>query len=500
MNDTIFREYDIRGKVGSELIIDEIYDLTCAIIYYFKQQNPEIKTIAVGMDGRIHSLAIKEKMCAALIDSGINVVFLGVCSSPALYFALHSRLEIPCLVNTGLQSAMRESALSESIDLKDRKSTISVDGGFMITASHNGKEYNGIKICLGTRSVWGAEIAVIRELYKNKKKTVAEKKGILAESAIVEVYTEWLVDHFAHLKGIDIAAVVDCGNGAAGTVMPQLMQKMNWPRVQLLYPEVDGTYPNHEADPTVEKNMVDVRRVLATTDMQVGMGLDGDCDRMAAMTEEGFLVPGDQLLALFAQSIIKNNAGAGVVFDIKSSRGLSEVIQMCGGVSIMAPSGHAIIKEHMKKNHALLGGELSCHFFFKDRYFGYDDGIYALLRLLELLHESGQTLTELISFFPRKYSSREFRIFCEDTKKQAVVQSVQHFFAQRTDVTLITIDGVHASMAYGWGIVRPSNTQPALSIRFEGGSAEGLQRVKDDFIMVLQPYMPECDLRHIFNE
>ncbi|MCX5925671.1 MAG: phosphomannomutase/phosphoglucomutase [Candidatus Dependentiae bacterium] len=466
MNDTIFREYDIRGKVASELVIDEIYTLTCAIAYYFKQKASHVKTIVVGMDGRIHSLAIKQEMCRALMDSGIDVIFIGVCTSPALYFTLH---------------------------------TMPVHGGLMITASHNGQEYNGIKICLGSRSVWGREIQAIRDLYIQKKRIEAQVKGSLTDYSIIEPYTDWLVDHFKHLQGMDLPIIIDCGNGAAGTVMPQLLQKMNWLHVKLLYPEVDGTYPHHEADPTVEKNMACVKKLLATTDYIVGMGLDGDCDRMAAMTKAGFLVPGDQLLAVFAQYILKDNPGAKIVFDIKSSAGLSEIVQESGGVAIMSPSGHAIIKEYMKKNDALLGGELSCHFFFKDRYFGYDDGVYALLRLIELLCETASSLEKLIAVFPQKYSSPEFRIFCEDVKKHFVVEAVKNELIKRPGVELITIDGVHASMAYGWGIVRVSNTQPALSIRFEGHNTCGLQQVKDDFIDVLQPFMPELNLTDTFN-
>jgi len=466
MSDTIFREYDIRGKVGTELLIDEVYNLTCAITYYFKEQNPKLKVVAVGMDGRTHSPIIKEKMVQALADSGLDVVFLGLCTSPALYFALH---------------------------------TISVDAGLMITASHNGKEYNGIKICLGTQSVWGKEIQVIQQLYKAGRRLLVSNKGAVTDYSIVPLYVDWLINHFSHLKNKAISAVIDCGNGAGGAVMPQLIQKMGWSGIELLCGTVDGTYPNHEADPTVEENMLDVKERLLHTFVSVGIGLDGDADRMGAMTKSGFLVPGDQLLALFAQQILDKNPGAHIVYDIKSSSGLSELIAQWGGVGVMSPSGHSIIKEHMELHHAPLGGELSCHFSFKDRYFGYDDGIYALLRLLELLDSSGQLLDNLLRVFPKKYSSREFRIFCPEDEKFTVVDMIKQEFEKLSDVSLITIDGVRASMAYGWGIVRASNTQPALSIRFEGYSVEGLERVKNDFIAVLQPYMPTVNLFQVFN-
>ncbi len=466
MSDTIFREYDIRGKVGTELIVDEVYNLTCAIVYYFKEQNSQLKTVAVGMDGRVHSLLIKERMIEALVDSGLDVLFLGLCTSPALYFALN---------------------------------TISVDAGLMITASHNGKEYNGIKISLGTQPVWGKQIQVIQRLYKAGLRLQPLAKGTITDYPIVTPYVDWLVDHFSQLKNRAISVVIDCGNGAAGAVIPELIQKMGWSQVELLYGEVDGTYPNHEADPTVEENMLDVKEKLLHTPIAVGVGFDGDADRMAAMTKKGFLVPGDQLLALFAQQILDKNPGARIVYDIKSSSGLSELLVQWGGVGVMSPSGHSIIKEYMESHHALLGGELSCHFSFKDRYFGYDDGVYAFLRLLELLESSDQSLDDLVRLFPKKYSSHEFRIFCHDHKKFAVVDMIKEALKKFSHVSLITIDGVRASMAYGWGIVRASNTQPALSIRFEGYSAEGLQQVKDDFIALLQPHMPTIDLYQVFN-
>jgi phosphomannomutase/phosphoglucomutase len=266
------------------------------------------------------------------------------------------------------------------------------------------------------------------------------------------------------------------------------METMKWPNVQLLFAEVDGSYPNHEADPVKEKNMQDVKHVLTTTDIQVGMGLDGDCDRMAAMTKEGFLVPGDQLLAVFAQPIVREHPGAAVVFDIKSSGGLIELLERWGAKPCLSPSGHAIIKDRMKQEQALLGGELSCHFYFHDRYFGYDDGVYAILRLFELLVTTGKRLEELLEIFPKKVTSPEYRIFCPDEKKHGVVQAVTKIFAQRSDVDTITIDGVRATMDYGWGIIRVSNTQPAICLRFESDTPQGLQQVKNDFMQVLAPY------------
>jgi phosphomannomutase/phosphoglucomutase len=464
MQDVIFREYDIRGKVGSELVVTETYDLSRAIVYYLKQKNPLLKRIAIGMDGRTHSPEIKEQCVKGFIDSGIDVVFVGTCCTPVLYFTMYTQ---------------------------------PFDAGIMITASHNTKEYNGFKMMLGKESVWGAQIQEIKKIYKDKQHIESPSKGTYLENSMIESYVTWIADAFKHLKGPKISAVVDCGNGAAGTVMPDLIKKMGWTaKVMLLYPEVDGNYPNHEADPTVEKNMFDVRNILARTNVEVGIGLDGDCDRMAPMTKEGFLVPGDQLLGIFAHQVIKDHPGASVVFDVKSSAGLIDYLETIGAKPCMSPSGHSIIKDCMKKNDALLGGELSCHFFFNDRYFGYDDGIYAMMRLFEILVDEQTDLKQLISVFPKKYSSPEYRMICQEDKKHEIVEAVKSACMQRSDVKAITIDGIRASMPYGWGIARVSNTQPAITIRFESDSSEGLVHVKQDFYDVLKNYFDESWLRN----
>jgi phosphomannomutase/phosphoglucomutase len=466
MKDTIFREYDIRGKVGTEFIVGETYDLVRAMAYYFLQNKSHVKTVAVGMDGRLHSAEFKEEVCRALIDSGLNVIFVGMCPSPALYFALHE---------------------------------LSVDAGIMITASHNPKEYNGLKICLGTEGVWGKQIQEIRRLYKEKKYIDAKNKGTYTEQLIIPMYIDSLVAEFPQLKSMKLSAIVDCGNGAGGTVMPQLIAAMEWSHVGLLYCEVDGTYPHHEADPTVEANMQDLKQAVKQQHADLGIGLDGDCDRMAPVTASGELVLGDKLLALFAQSIVQANPGAAIVFDIKSSSGLIELLERWGAQPYMAATGHTNIKVQMKKHNALLGGELSCHFFFKDRNFGFDDGIYAMMRLFELIQQSGKSLDELLSVFPRKYTSSEYRIPSTDEKKEAIVQRVMQLFLSRDDAQVITLDGVRVALPYGWGILRASNTQPVLSMRFEADSPEHLHAIKEEFIKALASDIDESELRNYMS-
>lgn len=462
MLDVIFREYDIRGKVGTELDIDRVYDLARAIAYYFVQHNPDLRTVAVGMDGRTSSPKIKNELVRGLTDSGLDVIFVGLCTSPALYFALYTR---------------------------------DVQAALMVTASHNPGEYNGLKICLAKALVWGTQVKIIRDLFKEKKHIDATRVGIVKDEPIVPAYTEWLANHFPQLIGMPLSVVIDCGNGAGGSVIPGLVARMQWPNIKQLYCEVDGTYPNHEADPVKEENMADVKKILQETDTQLGIGLDGDADRMVPMTKKGFLVPGDQVLALFAQQILAKHPGSSIVFDIKSSSGLAELITKWGGIPRMSPTGHAIVKDHMRQYDALLGGELSCHFFFKDEYFGYDDGVYAMLRLFALLQDTHKTLDELLTVFPKKYSTREIRIECPDDRKNAVIKAVREHFKKRTDISLLEIDGARVDTDYGWGIVRAANTQPALSMRFEASTPEGLKRIKEDFFAALAPHFDHVILR-----
>jgi len=466
MKETIFREYDIRGLVNSELMIDDVYDLARAIAFYLIQLNNKVKKIVVAMDAREHSPAIKDNVCRALKDSGLDVVFIGVCTSPMMYFATY---------------------------------TMPVDAGIMITASHNPKEYNGLKICLGTHSLWGKQIKEIGKLYYEKKHLITDAKGSYRKYCLKNDYIAWHVEKFSHLKNSDIAVVIDCGNGAAGVVLPEMVKIMNWNNVQLLCAEVDGTFPNHEADPTNIKNMRHVQDALQKTDAVVGIGFDGDADRMGAMTKEGELVPGDKMIAVFAQPMVKQYPAMTVVYNVVCSDGLTEVLESWGAQTVITPVGHSIIEENMETHHAMLGGETSCHFFFRDRHFGYDDGVYAMFRLLELLVQSQKSLTELLKVFPKKVTSPEFRLPCAEEDKHKIVQEMKDLFSQQKNVKILAIDGVRVTTDYGWGIVRASNTQPVLSIRFEANTQEDLQHVKEDFITVLAHYFDEKYLREQFD-
>lgn len=453
MLDVVFREYDIRGKVDSELPVEDGYALGLAIAYYFKKYAPQARSVALCMDGRTHSPALKDQVERGLIDSGFDVYFIGLGPTPMLYYSSY---------------------------------VLPVDAGLMITASHNPKEYNGVKIVLNKESVHGAQIREIRDMYKAGLHVIPQAPGKRIDEPFAERYCAYLVSLFPHLKGSEIAVTVDCGNGAAGAVLPILIDMMRWKKVQLLFGEVDGTYPNHEADPSVEHNMQSLREHLKTDGSDFGVGLDGDCDRMAAMTKQGQLLLGDQLLALFAVHVLKQNPGSCVVADVNASQVLLDVVQAHGGTTILSPSGAANIKERIKQHNALLGGELSCHLFFSDRYLGYDDGMYAMMRLMELVAQSGKTLQELFSTFPKKCSSPAVRIPVPEEQKQAIVAAVHELLKKRNDVHILTVDGIRVTMPYGWGIIRASNTQPMISMRFESDTLQGLQQVQEDFAVALQ--------------
>ncbi|MEM1281985.1 MAG: phosphomannomutase/phosphoglucomutase [Chlamydiota bacterium] len=455
IKDCAFREYDIRGHVGSEIDLDEVYDLSRAIACYYTQKNPDVKTLALGMDGRISSPAISDKVCSGLLDSGIDVVWIGLCTSPILYYA------------------------NESLD---------VDGGVMITASHNPKGDNGLKLCMNNQPICGEELQEIKRLFKQRRYLNPKSLGTLQSHDMTQNYTSWLTKHFKHLKDKNHSVLFDCGNGAAGVVLPHLIESLQWDNAGLLYSEVDGNFPNRNSDPTKQENLKGLADTLRTTSFDFGIAFDGDGDRMVAMTKDGSLVPGDKLLAIFGKQVAKNNPRAGVVFDLSCSTGLQELLSAAGALPIMAPIGAVNVRKSMEKYQALLGGEISCHFFFKDRHFGFDDGIYAALRLVETMEEFGQSLDELIEDFPQKFATPTIRFPCKEEQKDMVVSYFKEHFMKRNNVSLVTLDGVRVAFERGWGLIRPSNTEPKLSLRFEADTPEDLTLIKKEFSQILEKF------------
>lgn len=466
MKEVIFREYDIRGIVGSELLLESVYPLGRALAAYLLHKNPHVRTVAIGMDGRVHSSTIAQSLIDALTDSGLDIYFVGICPSPVLYFALQ---------------------------------TLTVQAGVMITASHNPAEYNGLKICLGTQALTGVDIRALWQWFCQGKRIESANVGTVYYEPMVPLYISWLSHHFRDLHDLHMPIVIDAGNGAGAAVIPQLIDTFGWKGVAQQCMTVDGTYPNHEADPVVEANVLDIKMTMASGSYVIGFGLDGDADRLGVVTPSGVLVPGDQLLAIFAHDILQDNPHAAIAFDVKVSEGLIELLNEWGAIACMSACGHTLIKQVMRENNAMLGGELSCHFIFNDRYFGYDDGIYAMLRLLQIMHKRQQSLEELVSIFPVRCSSPEIRIVCSEEQKQPIITRLVNTFREQLDTMLITIDGVRVKKPYGWGLVRASNTQPMLSMRFESHDKQGLQQIKNDFYTILKTELNEQQLAHQLN-
>ncbi len=458
----IFKEYDIRGIVNQDLHIDQIYELGKSFAYFFKTKQPNLKTVAIGMDGRLHSPVIKERLVAGLQDSGLDVTFVGLCHSPGLYFAMH---------------------------------TLAIDAGIMITASHNPKEYNGFKICLGTECIWGRDLKELYTYYQDGKQLQFKQRGTYKEHDIISDYVAWLKEEFKHLHDMKLSACIDCGNGAGGAVIPSLIKAMGWQHVKTLYAEVDGTYPHHEADPVKLENMQDLKTAVQKNGYDVGIGLDGDADRMAPITPSGLLVSGDLLLGIYAQSIINKHKNLNVVFDVKSSSVLVDHLNTIGAQPHMSATGHVLVKNMMKETGALLAGEVSCHFCFKDRYFGYDDGVYAMLRLFELLEQEQGNLDDLVNIYPEMHTTPEYRIACPEDKRSEIINRVTDFFSRKQNAAILAIDGIRVTLPYGWGLLRASNTEPVLSMRFESPTLDGLERIKNDFTIAMRNYIDRTQLR-----
>lgn len=454
MQDSIFRAYDIRGIVGTELIVDQVYNLARAIVAYCHDHHGGLTTVAVGMDGRTHSSAIKDELIRGLQDSGVTVIDVGLAITPIMYFS-----EYHC----------------------------AIDGAFMVTASHNPPEYNGIKIRVKKSPIAGDQLAIIKEYFKAGKCIAATVCGSYQTYDMTTAYIEHLVGLFPHLMGSSYPLLFDCANASVGPVMRQLITRFQFTQADCLYEEVDGTYPHHVADPTELHNMQDLLTAIVQKNIPFGIGFDGDADRMGVIMQSGQLVTGDILLSGWARVLLKEHPEAIIVHDIKCSDGLQEVIQKAGGTAVMSPSGSAYIKWAMKTHGALLGGELSCHFFFADRYFGFDDGVYAALRLLELVTTYGTPLEEVFEHFPYRESSQEVRIACAE-KSSAVIAHVKDYFEKKHRYHLCHIDGIRVATRTSWGLIRGSNTQPVICLRFEAASRCELLAIEDEFIEALEPF------------
>ena len=440
----IFREYDIRGVWGADLTGEAVYAIGRAFAWCLRQRFPGAKepAVTIGRDARTSSPLMLEALARALTESGLSVIDIGVCPTPLQYFSL---FRLPVL------------------------------GGIMITASHNPAEYNGLKLSIGTETIHGEDIQRIRRCVEEGR--TVNGGGTLSARQIVPDYFEYMRGQFTTFSGIK--AVLDAGNGVAGIVAPELFREFGAETV-CLYCEPDGSFPNHHPDPVVAENLKDLIAAVKSEKADIGIGYDGDGDRIGVVDSDGEIIWGDRLLVLFARDVLSRNPGATIIGEVKCSQSLYDDIEAHGGKPLMWKTGHSILKSKMKECGALLAGEMSGHIFFKERYLGYDDAVYASLRLMESLKRNGPpySIKRLLKGLPRLHSTPEIRVDCPDDRKFGVVERLREEL--RSDYSVIDIDGVRVRYPEGWGLVRASNTQPALVLRFEAKTPEALEDIRRD--------------------
>ncbi len=418
-------------------------DLTDDNVYMFAQgagtyyRSLGGRKIVVGRDVRISSPRISATLQKGLNNAGCDVIDIGQVPTPVFYFSLFH------------------------YDIAD---------GIMITASHNPKEFNGFKIAHNKTTIYGSEIQKVKEII-NGGDFVSGKGGI-ENRDVVPAYIEYVLRNVKIKKGMRV--VVDAGNGTCGPIVDEILKKLD-ANYHILYKEPDGNFPNHLPDPTVVKYITTLIDMVKEGNYDCGIGFDGDGDRIGVIDENGEIIWGDVLLAIYAERILQKMSGAKIIFEVKCSKGLIQRIEELGGIPLMYKTGHSLIKAKMKAEQSPLAGEMSGHIFFADRYYGYDDAIYAGLRLLEIIGDD-EKLSTLARKVPKYYSTPEIRIEAADEKKFAIVESLKTFF--KKSYTVIDIDGIRVDFPDGWGLVRPSNTQPALVLRFEAKTEARLEEIK----------------------
>ncbi|WP_415889071.1 phosphomannomutase/phosphoglucomutase [Neptuniibacter sp. SY11_33] len=439
LDHAIFRAYDVRGIVGSALTDDTVYHLGRAFAAEAKSQG--VENVNVAADGRLSSPHLKQLFSEGLMDGGCQVIDTGYVPTPTLYYAAH----------------------------QDNQCT-----GVMITGSHNPADYNGFKMMIDGHTLSGDEIQALKT--RIIEQNYSEGEGSKRDLDIRESYLERILSDIKLDKKLKV--VVDCGNGIPAELAPKLIEQLGCDIIPL-YCEVDGTFPNHHPDPGKPKNLIDAIAKVKETGADLGLAFDGDGDRVGVITNEGNIVYPDRIMMLFSEEILKRNPGSEIIFDVKCSRLLAKVITEAGGKATMWRTGHSLIKQKIKETGALLGGEMSGHIFFKERWYGFDDALYSAARLLEILANTDQTVEELFAQYPEDVSTPELNITVTDENKFDIVAALQekHFEGG----TANHIDGVRVDYPDGWGLVRASNTTPVLVLRFEAETNDALMRIRNDF-------------------
>lgn len=438
VNPRIFRQYDVRGVVDEDLTDKVVEKLGKG--YGAQMVNLGHTKVSVGYDARISSPRFRDSLIKGILSTGVDVVDIGMVPTPTLYFSLFH---------------------------------LDVQGGVMITGSHNPPEFNGFKLAVGHTTLYGPEIQRIRQIIEAGE--YPRGAGQLTQLDIRPAYLTTLKERIGHFDR-KLKVVVDAGNGLGGMFCPQLLRDLG-ADASGLYCEVDGTFPNHHPDPTVPAFLADLIAQVSRQGAELGMAYDGDADRLGVVDENGNIIWGDQLLILFSREVLARQPGATIIFEVKCSQALPDEIEKAGGKPLMWRTGHSFIKKKMKEENSPLAGEMSGHLFFADEYFGYDDAIYASLRLVRLLARSDKRIGEMLADVPKYYSTPEMRVDCPDEEKFQIVASVVEYFKRQYEV--IDVDGARILFGDGWGLVRASNTQPALVLRFEARTPERLEEIEN---------------------
>jgi phosphomannomutase/phosphoglucomutase len=451
MNKNIFREYDIRGVYPIDLNEDIYFEIGNAIASKCDQLS--IDSIVLGRDGRLSGKSLMNALENSLINNGINIENIGIVTSPLLYYAAKKHIS---------------------------------KSGIMVTGSHNPKEYNGIKMIINDEPVSGKEIFELIGTTNN-----ATIKGTsLVNEDVIDNYIEEVKSKSIQSKD-EIKVVIDCGNGAAGVIAPKLFTALGFNVVEI-YSEVDGNFPNHHPDPGNPKNLKDLSDTVLSEKANIGLAFDGDGDRLGVVDNEGKIIPQDKFLMLLAKDILKNSPKAKIIFDVKCTNRLKDVILSYGGEPIMSPTGHFHIKKMLRKTNAHLAGEMSGHIFFNDDWYGFDDAHYSGFRLIKILIENESELSELLGEFPDGFTTPEINLDVDEDKKFQIVDEFK-IGASFENASVSMMDGLRVEYEDGWGLLRASNTTPKLVLRFEGTSQKSLDKIIRKFDEQFQKVHPNLD-------
>ncbi len=438
---TIFREYDIRGVTGKDLTPDVARSVGRAYAAFAGLQGLS-GPVAVGRDNRPSGNDLHRELVAGLVESGMDVIDIGVVPTPLAYWAQHN---------------------------------LEVAGGIQITGSHNPPEFNGFKLGMGKRSIYGEDIQRIFEIATAAQ--FPSGRGSLRTEDIIERYVDDVATRVGRITR-PISCVVDCGNGAGALVASRLFDKIGV-TARILFGESDGTFPNHHPDPTVPANLTDLISAVREQKAELGIAFDGDADRIGLVDEDGQIIWGDHLLIIYARDVLaRTGKGQPIIFDVKCSQALPEEVEKAGGKPLMWKTGHSLIEEKMHETHAPIAGEMSGHMFFAEGWYGFDDALYGAARLLRIVADSGMTVKQMMADVPHFVSTPEIRVDCPDDLKFGVVDEAKKYFSARRKV--IEVDGVRVLFGDGWGLIRASNTQPVLVLRFEARTESHLETIRSE--------------------